>query len=100
MVSADVEGDHPGVDPQEKFDELRKLANTEYFDIMLLHGQRTATWPADTTRWQDGILEPESKKTVVSHGAVSYTHLDVYKRQTWIDSAVIPRVEQTAASPE
>src|ERR1700752_5451994 len=26
----------PGVDPQGKIDELRKLANTEYFDIMLL----------------------------------------------------------------
>src|SRR5262249_35000546 len=26
-----------GVDPQQKFDELRRLANTEYFDIMLLH---------------------------------------------------------------
>ena len=38
----------PGVDPQQKFDELRKLANTEYFDIMLLHWQHTSTWPADT----------------------------------------------------
>src|SRR5271154_845023 len=24
-----------GVDPQEKFDELRKLANTDYFDVVL-----------------------------------------------------------------
>ena len=39
---------HDGVDPQEKFDELRKLANTDYFDIMLLHWQHAATWPADT----------------------------------------------------
>src|SRR5439155_9888013 len=31
-----------GVNPQEKFDELRKLANTEYFDVMLLHWQHTA----------------------------------------------------------
>jgi aryl-alcohol dehydrogenase-like predicted oxidoreductase len=58
-----------GVNPQDKFDELRKLANTEYFDIMLLHWQHTATWPADTARWQDGILEAESKKAVVAHGA-------------------------------
>jgi aryl-alcohol dehydrogenase-like predicted oxidoreductase len=58
-----------GVDPQQKFDELRKLANTEYFDIMLLHWQHVATWPADTSRWQDGILDAESKKIVVSHGA-------------------------------
>src|SRR5215475_1468164 len=26
-----------GGDPAQKFDELRKLANTDYFDIMLLH---------------------------------------------------------------
>ena len=46
-----------GVDPLKKFDELRTLANTEYFDIMLLHWQHTATWPADTARWQDAIRE-------------------------------------------
>ncbi len=45
---------HEGVDPQQKIDELRKLANTEYFDIMLLHWQHTPTWPTDTARWQDG----------------------------------------------
>ena len=58
-----------GVNPQEKFDELRKLANTEYFDIMLLHWQHAATWPADSIRWQDGILEAQSRKAIVSHGA-------------------------------
>jgi predicted aldo/keto reductase-like oxidoreductase len=60
---------HDGVNPQQKFDELRTLANTEYFDIMLLHWQHTATWPSDTGRWQDAILEAEHKKVVVSHGA-------------------------------
>src|SRR6202051_527466 len=45
-----------GVNPQEKFDELRKLANTDYFDIMLLHYQHTGPWPSDTRRWQGGIL--------------------------------------------
>jgi len=58
-----------GVNPQEKFDELRKLARTDYFDIMLLHWQHTATWPTDTARWQDGILEAQSRKAIVSHGA-------------------------------
>src|SRR5436190_5246817 len=53
-----------GVDPAEKFDELRKLANTEYFDVMLLHWQHTGTWPTDSARWQDGILEAQSKKIV------------------------------------
>jgi aryl-alcohol dehydrogenase-like predicted oxidoreductase len=58
-----------GVDPQQKIDELRKLANTEYFDIVLLHWQHVASWPTDTARWQDGILEAQSKKIVVGHGA-------------------------------
>ncbi len=60
---------HDGVDPQAKFDELRKLANTEYFDIMLLHWQHTSTWPADTARWQDGIQEAQHRKAIVSRGA-------------------------------
>ncbi len=55
--------------PQQKFDELRKLANTEYFDIMLLHWQHTATWPADSARWQDGILEAQNRQAIISHGA-------------------------------
>src|SRR5947207_6048728 len=58
-----------GVNPQQKFDELRKLANTEYFDIMLLHWQHTATWPSDTNQWQDGILEAQSREIIISHGA-------------------------------
>ena len=58
-----------GVDPMEKIDELRKLANTDYFDIMLLHWQHTATWPTDSRRWQDGILEAQAKQAVVAHGA-------------------------------
>ena len=53
---------HDDVDPQARFDELRKLAQTDYFDIMLLHWQHTATWPADTARWQDGILEAQTEK--------------------------------------
>jgi predicted aldo/keto reductase-like oxidoreductase len=59
----------PGVDPQEKIDELRRLAQTEYFDIMLLHFQHSATWPTDTVRWQDGIEQAQMKKAVLSHGA-------------------------------
>lgn len=59
----------PDGDPQAKFDTLRKLAQTDYFDIALLHWQRVPTWPADTVRWQDGILEAESKKIVIGHGA-------------------------------
>ncbi len=60
----------PGaVDAQQKIDELRKLAKTEYFDIMLLHWQHVASWPTDSLRWQDAILDAQSRKVVRAHGA-------------------------------
>src|SRR5271166_3020085 len=52
----------PEGDPQAKIDELRKLAGTDYFDIVLMHYQHVASWPTDTVRWQDGILEAQQKK--------------------------------------
>jgi aryl-alcohol dehydrogenase-like predicted oxidoreductase len=60
---------HPDGNPQEKIDELRKLANTDYFDICLLHWQHTTSWPSDSMRWQDGIAEAQAKKAVVARGA-------------------------------
>lgn len=80
-----------GVNPQEKIDELRKLANTDYFDIMLLHYQHVATWPTDSARWQDGILEATSKKAVVGHGA-SVHGLPALRRvpgNQWLEIAMI-----------
>ncbi len=82
---------HEGVSPQQKFDELRTLANTEYFDIMLLHWQHAATWPTDSQRWQDAILEAEHKKVVVSHGA-SVHGLPALRRvpgNQWLNVAMI-----------
>ena len=89
----------PGVDPQEKFDELRRLANTEYFDIMLLHWQHTATWPTDTARWQDAVLEVQSRKVVLSHGA-SVHGLPALRQvpgNQWLQVAMI-RVNHTGKS--
>ena len=80
-----------GVNPQDKIDELRKLANTEYFDIMLMHYQHVASWPADTVRWQDGILEAQSKKIVLTHGA-SVHGLPALRRMPgnqWLEIAMI-----------
>lgn len=56
-------------DPQRRFDELRTQANTEYFDIMLMHVQQTATWPTDSARWQEAILQAQSRKIIISRGA-------------------------------
>jgi aryl-alcohol dehydrogenase-like predicted oxidoreductase len=80
-----------GVNPQEKIDELRKLANTEYFDVMLLHWQHVASWPTDSIRWQDGILEAQSRKVVIGHGA-SVHGLPALRQvpgNKWLDFAMI-----------
>ncbi len=58
-----------GVDPHQRFDEMRRVSQTEYFDIMLLHWQHTPRWVAETSRWQDGILEAQSKKVIRNRGA-------------------------------
>jgi 1-deoxyxylulose-5-phosphate synthase len=82
---------HDGVDPQAKFNELRSLAKTDYFDIMLLHWQHTGTWPKDTTRWQDAILEAQHKQAIVSHGA-SVHGLPALRQvpgNNWLDVAMI-----------
>src|SRR5579885_12536 len=81
----------PGVDPQEKIDELRKLANTDYFDIMLLHWQHTPTWPAASARWQDGIAEEQHKDAVIARGASVHglPALRQFPGNEWLQIAMI-----------
>ena len=80
-----------GIVPEQKIDELRKLANTDYFDVLLMHYQHEATWPTDTLRWQDGILEAESKKAVLGHGASVHglPALRQFPGNKWIEIAMI-----------
>jgi aryl-alcohol dehydrogenase-like predicted oxidoreductase len=82
---------HADVEPQAKIDELRKMANTDYFDILLLHYQHTATWPSDSRKWQDGIQEAQSRKHVLSRGA-SVHGLPALRQvpgNQWLDVAMI-----------
>jgi aryl-alcohol dehydrogenase-like predicted oxidoreductase len=82
---------HEGVDPQQKIDELRKLANTEYFDVMLLHWQHVASWPTDSTRWEDAIQQAQSKKIVVGRGASVHglPALRQVPENKWLEIAMI-----------
>ena len=76
---------------QAKIDELRKQANTDYFDILLLHWQHTSTWPTDSRIWQEGILQAESRQAVKSHGA-SVHGLPALRRvpgNEWLNVAMI-----------
>ncbi len=80
-----------GTDPQQKIDALRKLANTDYFDVMLLHWQHVASWPTDSKRWQDGIMEAQSRKAVIARGA-SVHGLPALRQvpgTTWLQVAMI-----------
>lgn len=56
-------------DPQERFDQLRRQANTDYFDIMLLHVQQGTDWPETSARWQDAISEAQERKIIRARGA-------------------------------
>jgi aryl-alcohol dehydrogenase-like predicted oxidoreductase len=82
---------HPNVDPIEKIDELRKLANTEYFDVVLLHYQHVASWPTDTARWQDGILEAKSKSALMGYGASVHglPAIRQFPGNKWLEIAMI-----------
>lgn len=88
----------PGVDPQDKIDELRKLANTDYFDVLLLHWQHVPTWPVDTAKWQDGISEAKVKHAVVGQGASVHglPALRQFPGNKWLEVAMI-RVNHTGA---
>jgi predicted aldo/keto reductase-like oxidoreductase len=79
------------VDPQAKFDELRTLAKTDYFDVMLLHYQHTPTWPEDTKHWQEGIEKAQERKVIVSRGASVHglPALRQVPRMDWLDVAMI-----------
>ena len=84
------------VDPHRKLEELRRVVDTDYFDIMLLHWQHTPNWPVESAHWQDAIDEAEQRKTIVSHGA-SVHGLPALRRvpgNQWLNVAMI-RVNHT-----
>lgn len=89
LMSKVTTGDYP--DAARKLDELRRNSDTEYFDIMLLHVQDTATWPVDSQRWQDAILEAQERHAVLTHGA-SIHGLPALRRvadNKWLNVAMI-----------
>ena len=80
-----------GIDPVAKLDELRSNSNTDYFDIMLLHWQHTATWVNDTKHWQDAVMEAQGKGHIKSRGA-SVHGLPALRQMPgnkWLDVAMI-----------
>jgi predicted aldo/keto reductase-like oxidoreductase len=58
-----------GADPEQRFEDMLRTSNTDYFDIMLLHWQHTPDWVETTKHWQEGIDKFEAKKSILSRGA-------------------------------
>lgn len=82
---------YDGGNPAARLDQLLKNSDTEYFDVMLLHWQHTATWPEDTKRWQAAIHEAQHKQKIVGRGA-SVHGLPALRRvpaNEWLDIGMI-----------
>jgi predicted aldo/keto reductase-like oxidoreductase len=80
-----------GVDPFKRFDEMRRISQTEYFDIMLLHWQHASDWPESTRNWQDAIQQLQGKKVILTRGA-SVHGLPALRRMPgnqWLEVAMI-----------
>jgi aryl-alcohol dehydrogenase-like predicted oxidoreductase len=58
--------------PFETLDRFRKETNSEYFDIVLLHNVRTATWAKELERLRDAISEAKHKKILMAHGVSAH----------------------------
>jgi 1-deoxyxylulose-5-phosphate synthase len=77
--------------PRETIDRFRRELNSEYFDIMLVHAVRTATWATDHERIVDGISEAKQKKIVLAHGASCHGLMPLRSLpgNKWLDVALL-----------
>jgi predicted aldo/keto reductase-like oxidoreductase len=78
-------------DPTPDIDQQRRLLQTEYIDIMLLHCLRPPTWESDYRSLQDGVSEAKSKKVILAHGASVHglPALRTFPGNQWLDIAMI-----------
>ncbi len=51
-----------GADPQTHFEQMLRVSQTDYYDIVLLHWQHTPDWATTTANWQEGVLRAQEKK--------------------------------------
>lgn len=55
-------------DPAGTISRLRSDLGSEYVDIMLIHGVRTADWAEDSERLRDALSEAKHKTIIRAHG--------------------------------
>lgn len=56
-------------DAGKRIDEYRKVLNSEYFDILLVHCVRTPGWAEELKPLREHMQEAKHKKIILSHGA-------------------------------
>ncbi len=80
-----------GVDPAKRFDEMRRISQTDYFDIMLLHWQHTGDWVNESARWRDGISEAQARQTIRVRGVSVHglPALRLVPGDKWLEVAMI-----------
>jgi len=78
-------------DPQQRWDSLRKQANSDYFDVMLLHVQQGTDWPERSKRWQDAIQDAQHRQIVRARGASVHglEALSQVPQNNWLQVAMI-----------
>jgi 1-deoxyxylulose-5-phosphate synthase len=76
--------------PQVVVDRYRKVLNTEYFDILLLHCVRSADWAEQFKPARDAFEEAKQKKVILAHGASCHGLLPLraFPNQKWLDVAL------------
>jgi hypothetical protein len=78
-------------DPQAAIDRQRTELQVEYFDILLLHCVRTATWPQDLEKVRDHFSAAKQKKILLAHGASCHGLLPLrqFPGNPWLDVALM-----------
>jgi 1-deoxyxylulose-5-phosphate synthase len=84
--------------PMETLDRFRRETNSEYFDIVLLHNVRTATWAKELERLRDAISEAKHKKILMAHGVSCHglKPAGSLAKEPWLDLALM-RVNHNGA---
>ena len=81
----------PSDNPQGRIDKFRRDLNTEYLDILLMHGLRNPQWPEQTKAVQDLFSENKANKVIRAHGASVHglQPLAKFPGNRWLDVALI-----------
>ncbi len=77
-------------DAANRIDEYRKVLNSEYFDILLVHCVRSPTWGEELKPLRDHMQEAKHKKIIMAHGASCHglDAINSFPGDKWLDVAL------------